>query len=193
MKAHLAVSETGVASDPDSPLSFSMEGFSLMTPAAIMSSFWMPGWNSAQSITRFQEEVNGPLEGGDPGVRLIEPMPDMEMPYYTPSLAQSERGNALLAMPIYHIFGSEELSALAPAVAEMAPKPYVMLHPEDARDRGLGDGDPAAFEIGQQSLTAPVRVNASMARGIAGLPANLAGEPFMELPVGITVAKGRAL
>ena len=40
-------------------------------------------------------------------------------------------------MPLYHIFGSEELSAAAPAVAELAPAPYLALNPADAAAFGL--------------------------------------------------------
>ena len=34
-----------------------------------------------------------------------------------------------LAVPLYHIFGSEELSVLAPAIAESRPHGYVALNP----------------------------------------------------------------
>ena len=34
--------------------------------------FWAPGWNSIQAVNKFQEEIAGPLRGGDPGVRLLE-------------------------------------------------------------------------------------------------------------------------
>src|SRR5207245_2391192 len=44
------------------------------------------------------------------------------------------------AVPLYHIFGSEELSSWAPAVRELVPKPYVALNPEDAQALGLAEG-----------------------------------------------------
>ena len=51
-----------------------MEGYyGEHTPPPLIPRFWAPGWNSVQALTRFQEEVNGPLRGGDPGRRLIEP------------------------------------------------------------------------------------------------------------------------
>ena len=192
MKANIAVSETGVAHDPDSPLSYSMEGFSMMTPAAFMSSFWMPGWNSAQSITRFQEEVNGPLEGGDPGVRLIEPIPHSEAPYYAPAFDANAAAGLLCALPLFHIFGSEELSALSPAIAEMAPRPYVSMNDADAHDRGLSNGDPVSIAVNGVTLNAAIRTNASLVRGIVGMPAGLGGMPYIELPAGAAIAKGTA-
>ena len=45
-------------------------------PPALIPRFWAPGWNSVQALNKFQDEVGGPLRGGDPGRRLIEPARD---------------------------------------------------------------------------------------------------------------------
>ncbi len=183
IKANEHVSETKIWEDPDSPMSFSMEGFQHMTPARLMASFWTPGWNSAQSITRFQEEVNGPLEGGDPGIRLIEPAVDVPRPYYVPTepLALAER--RLLAIERLHIFGSEELSRRAPGVAALAPAPYVLLHPDDASAAGLSEGEMAEVAIdGQPPLRLPVVCAPAIARGVMAIPRGLEGLPFVPLP-----------
>ena len=50
-----------------------MEGTSQQPPAALQPFFWTPGWNSIQSVNKFQTEIGAALEGGDAGVRLIEP------------------------------------------------------------------------------------------------------------------------
>ena len=50
-----------------------MEGYQGQPPAPLIPRFWAPGWNSVQALNKFQEEVGGPLRGGDPGRRLIEP------------------------------------------------------------------------------------------------------------------------
>ena len=50
-----------------------MEGYYGPMPSALMPRFWTPGWNSVQSVTKFQEEVNGPYRDGNPGYRLVEP------------------------------------------------------------------------------------------------------------------------
>ena len=42
-------------------------------PGALIPYAWAPGWNSPQSWNKFQDEVGGHLQGGDPGIRLIEP------------------------------------------------------------------------------------------------------------------------
>ncbi len=74
--ADLGVREPKPPDDPGSPLAFSMEGTPGPPPAPLITRYWSPGWNSVQSLTRFQEEIGGALRGGDPGVRLVEPRPN---------------------------------------------------------------------------------------------------------------------
>src|SRR5262249_15237777 len=71
--AQLTVHEPPPPRDADAPLAHSMEGSPPQPPPSLQPFFWSPGWNSIQSLNRFQEEVGGPLRGGDAGVRLLEP------------------------------------------------------------------------------------------------------------------------
>jgi NADH-quinone oxidoreductase subunit G len=193
IKANVQVSETKISEDPDSPMSFSMEGFQQMTPAALVSSFWLPGWNSAQSITRFQEEVNGPLEGGDPGIRLIEPREGAIPRYFSDVPAsQAATGNAFLVVPLYHIFGSEELSVLSPAVAERTPGPYGALGAADAARLGVNAGDIVEISLGDDLLVLNVQIDPTLGAGIVGLPCGLPGMPYVNLPQTASVRKGNA-
>jgi NADH-quinone oxidoreductase subunit G len=190
MKANISVSEGAVAQDLDSPMAFTMEGFPRMTPARLMASFWTPGWNSAQAITRFQEEVNGPLEGGDPGIRLIEPAEHADRQYYAPPGAAAKRSSTLLAIERLHVFGSEELSQRAPGIAALAPAPYVLLNADDAAAAGLAVGDMAEVVLdGQEPLRLPVACEPGIARGVVALPRGLAALPFVPLPSPAVITK----
>ncbi len=73
MHANETIHEPPPPPDPDSPLRFSMEGYHYDGDPALIPMFWAPGWNSVQATNKFQQEVGGPLRGGDPGIRLIEP------------------------------------------------------------------------------------------------------------------------
>ena len=73
MLANISVHEPKPPDDPDSALAFSMESGPESAPPSLIPFFWAPGWNSIQAINKFQSEVGGPLRGGDPGIRLIEP------------------------------------------------------------------------------------------------------------------------
>ena len=72
MQANLNVSEPKPLHDDDSPLTFTMEGYKGIPPSAMIPFFWSPGWNSVQSVKKYQKEPGGALKGGDPGVQLFK-------------------------------------------------------------------------------------------------------------------------
>ena len=73
MHADVSVHEPRPLEDADSPLAYSMEGLNSGEESALLPWVWAPGWNSNQSVHRFQAEVGGPLRGGPAGVRLLAP------------------------------------------------------------------------------------------------------------------------
>jgi NADH-quinone oxidoreductase subunit G len=170
--------------DPDSPLAFSMEGYEGQPAAALTADFWAPGWNSIQALNKFQDEVGGPLRGGEMGRRLVEPAggagptplePAEAPPAFSPSPDQ------LLVLPMHHTFGSEELSALAPAVAELMPEPYVALCEADAARLGPRP-ERVWLRAGGVTLDLALRVLPSLPCGVAGLAVGLPGQPVLSLP-----------
>ena len=114
--ADMTIHERRPAPDPSTPFSFSMEGIQTQVPPALIPRFWYPGWNSVQSINKFQIEVGGALHGGNPGKRLIEPVEGGEWKTEIGE-RRAESSEPEISQP--DIFGSEELSALAPAIIEM--------------------------------------------------------------------------
>ncbi|MHB0936445.1 MAG: NADH-quinone oxidoreductase subunit NuoG [Armatimonadota bacterium] len=171
--ANTTVFEPPPPADPDSPLAFSMEGYQGKPPAPLIPRFWAPGWNSHQAVTRFQQEVGGPLRGGDPGVRLLEPPAKSSAKYYPQAPAAfKSREDAFLIIPAYHIFGSEELSRHAQGIAALAPAPYLALSPDDADRLGVKEGQPVVMTVEGQLLELPVRIT-PLPAGVAALPAGL--------------------
>jgi NADH-quinone oxidoreductase subunit G len=122
MLANITVHEPKPPEDPDSPLSFSMEGYGGLPPAPLIPRYWSPGWNSVQAVNKFQQEADGPLKGGDPGKRLIEPMQKGKTEYFTDIPAEPVAGKDQLPALEYHIFGSEELSARSSAIVDRAKR-----------------------------------------------------------------------
>jgi len=191
MNAHIKVSEPKLPDDPDSPFTFSMEGYRGPAPASVIPSFWTPGWNSVQSLNKFQEEIAGPLRGGDPGVRLIEmgePASGMqisEVPSaFTPRLPE------VLLVPLYHIFGSEELSSLSPSIGERIPQPYLALSAEDAAALDVREGSAIEVELEGTIYKVPVAVRARVPSGVAGMPVGLPGLRVTGLPAWGRIIRG---
>ena len=174
--AAIDVSETRTPADPDSPLAFSMEGHAGIPPSPLIPRFWSPGWNSVQAVNKFQSEVGGPLRGGNPGRRLIEPSQTLPKFYDETSAAshEPEKGD-LFFIPVQHIFGSEELSAKSGSIAGLIPEPYVLLHQEDALGLEIGEGRNVVVELGGEKRILPAKLTRDICRGAAGIPEGLPG------------------
>jgi NADH-quinone oxidoreductase subunit G len=87
------------------------------------------------------------------------------------------RFDEALVVPLFHIFGSEELSMHAAGLAELAPWSYLALNPTDAGRVGLAEGDNADLHIGGERFRLPIKLDASLPAGVAGLPLGLEGAP----------------
>jgi NADH-quinone oxidoreductase subunit G len=176
MLANINVSEPKPPEDPDSALSFTMEGYKGMPPAPLIPFFWAPGWNSVQSINKYQAEVGGPLRGGDPGKRLFPetPVPEMVFLDTIPPAFKPLPGEWLL-MPLSHIFGSEELSIYTPGVEERSPRPYVAISKDDAENFNISESEIMKVQISDQNYELPVRIKEELPKGLAGIPFNIPG------------------
>jgi NADH-quinone oxidoreductase subunit G len=176
MHAHISVHEPQPPDDPDSPLSFSMEGYEGRPPSSLIPRFWAPSWNSVQAVSKFQREVGGQLMGGDPGLRLIEPV-QVERAYYFPGVPEPfesrTNNNEFLFVPLYHIFGSEELSVRAQSIAELTPKPYLAINPSDAEHLHVHDDEEVDLLLSDRAIRLPVRLRPDMPAGVGGLPVGL--------------------
>ena len=183
--ASIDVSEPKPPQDPDSPLSFTMEGASEQPPSALIPFFWTPGWNSIQAVNKFQTEIAGELEGGDPGVRLLEPASGSAgVGNYFASIpaAFQQSSDEWLIAPLHHVYGSEELSNCASAVAELAPKAYLALNEVDARQIQADPGDEVEMNLGGLPLRFTLKIFPALPSGVAGIPAGLLGKPMVSLP-----------
>jgi NADH-quinone oxidoreductase subunit G len=176
--ADRTVHEPSPPPDPDSPFAFSLEGTTSTPPAPLIPRIWAPGWNSEQALHKYQEEVGGPVRGGPSGRRLLDP-PAGGTPRYFAEIpaAFAPRANSWLVIPVCHIFGAEEQSRLAPALAEFMPPPYLALHPDDARRAGIAEGEMVALSIDGQMWEAPARLIAALPPGVAAVPVGGAGLP----------------
>lgn len=194
MQADVAIHEPKPPEDPDSALAFSMEGLlpraEAQPPPALIPFFWAPAWNSIQATFRYQSEVGGPLRGGAPGVHLVEPTAAGEPLYFDAAPPAFEpRAGEWLIVPLYEIFGSEELSRLAPAIAQLAPAPYVAVRPEAAADLDAPDGREVQVAVCGRTYRLPVRLAPDLPPGLAGLPAGLSLPPGLSFPAWCKLAR----
>lgn len=182
MHANIQVSELKPPEDNDSGLSYTMEGYRGMPPSSMIPFFWAPGWNSVQSVNKYQEQIGGPLHGSDPGVRVLHsknPAPKFFTAVPEPYKPMEGR---LWMLPIHHIFGSDELSARSAVLAERIPHAYILVSVVSAEDLDIKGDNMLTFEIAGRSWTLPVRFSHSLQKGVAALPLGIEGTPYVELP-----------
>ncbi len=189
MAAEINVSEKQQPQDQDSPLAFSMEGAADTRPSSLNPGVWAPSWNSNQAVNKFQDEIGDHLHGGDPGVRLFNKV--YQGRWVKPARAKPGKSkldtkeSKLVTQPLYHIFGSEELSIRSTAIAERSLEPYLALHPDQAQALGLIDNDLVALTSQSGQYHLPLKLVANLAPGIVGLPVGLPGMPVID--GGVTV------
>jgi NADH-quinone oxidoreductase subunit G len=188
-RADVFVHEPKATPDPDTPLAFSMEGINathnVERPAALIPFAWSPGWNSPSAWNKFQQEVGGPLKGGDAGVRLFG---HNGARAYFP--ATPEGANGLTVQPLHHHFGGDELSSKAAPIQERIPQAYVALNVADAQRLGIEHQAFVRLEMGKAYFTLPAKVRMDIPRGVVGLPVGLAGVPPVVAGATISVSKG---
>ena len=175
---NINISEPKQPEDPDSALSYSMEGTPDKPPAALVPFFWSPGWNSIQSTNTYQEEPGGPMRGGDAGVRMFEPAAPNGQAWFSaiPPAFEPREGEWLL-VPMYHFIGSEELSHAARGLAELATKPHVAVNCAD-----LAEGKEVEVSSAGGTFRLPVRHQADLPPGVACLSAGIAPLAGVALP-----------
>jgi len=184
---NIDVSEPAPPRDPDSPLSFSMEGTpeQQQPPGALIPFFWSPGWNSIQAVNTYQKEVGGPLRAGDAGIRILEPALESGEPYFSFVPAAFEpRAEEWLLVPIHQFFGSDELSLAAPGIAELAAEPHVAVHCGD-----FTDGEKVEVTCAGGTFRLPVRIRPELPPGVAGLSAGLPSLAGVRLPAWGKIAR----
>jgi NADH-quinone oxidoreductase subunit G len=193
MHANVSIHEPEQPGDHDTPFAFTMEGYQGIPPSPLVTRFWAPGWNSVQAVNKFQSEIGGPLHGGDPGRRLIEPDSTHDISFFdeVPSAFKPDP-DKLMIIPIYHIFGSEELSILSPGIAELSPKPYLGLSPDVMRNMQINGGEVIDLSLSGVVLTLPVKC-ITLPVGTAGLPTGLSGLQGIGLPAWGKISKHKIM
>ena len=175
MTADVDIHEPKSQVDAESPFSFSMEGENPGDQdGSTIPYAWSPGWNSNQSVFKFQQEVGGELAGGDPGEILLKVSPEpsgaIELVARTDdsSNLSDETNGSLAVVPVPLIFGSDELSSHSWPIAARMPNPFVLLSDEDAQRVGVSPGEGIRILECGQSLE--VQIDGRLTSGSIGIP-----------------------
>lgn len=169
------VSEAPPVQDPDAPMSFSMEGIHNPNKSPLQANIWSPGWNSNQSIFKFQEVVGGERRGGPSGIRIERPQQELsDWSVYSDTKQElPDIPNRVQMLPVYRLFGSEELSNQAMAISEVIEAPFVLVNHMDAETTGIMPGELVELETRCGAYRAEVRISTTIPPGTVGIPFGL--------------------
>jgi len=191
MLADKSVHEPKQPEDNDTPLAFTMEGANGPDKSGALLPFvWSPGWNSNQSLHKFQSEAGGALSGGTAGVRLLENSAQNEASSNSIPNAFSAQPGKWRLLPLHRIFGSDELSAKSAAIAELTDKPFIQLSSASARELSLKDGDMAQISHDQDQLEVMVTISDSIPTACVGYAQGLPGASWFGPETSVNITAG---
>lgn len=174
MRANINVHEPKQEQDEEGILSYSMEGISPLKDATVFNTAWAGGWNSNQSVFKFQSHTGGALKQASNGQCLIKStVTDKNWSDISESKSVSTNFEGF---PLYHLFGSEELSARADAIQEKATAAYIALNEADVEKLGLQASDGVSVLVdGINCGSVPYIIRSSIAPGSVGVSVGLQG------------------
>ncbi len=185
MIANINVHEPKQPQDENSVMSFSMEGIPVTKDASVLGAAWSPAWNSNQSISKFQDEVNGDLKHGHTGSLLIE---RSESGSYLVPEASSDNvtdGQFSLTRSL-QIFGSDALSSRSSTIQQRLTSSYISLSPADAESLGISQGD--AVSLNGNGAIATACIRSRIKPGVVSLYADKSIDVYA-LPASISLQK----
>ncbi|HWK54114.1 MAG TPA: NADH-quinone oxidoreductase subunit NuoG [Hyphomicrobiales bacterium] len=184
MRANINVHEPKQEQDEDGIMSYSMEGVPALKDASVFASPWAPGWNSNQSLFKFETRVGGPLRQASHGEHLVTAAATGK-PWYDSQVA-TPAGDGYRVVPLYHLFGSEELTSRSSAIQAKGTSAYVALNPADAEALGLAASDGVQV---QHNGSVPVLLRESIQRGSVGISVGLSGLNFQNMSASVSLGK----
>jgi NADH-quinone oxidoreductase subunit G len=87
-----------------------------------------------------------------------------------------------LLVPCFHIFGSEELSRLAPGISSLVPRTSIALNATDGARIGVKPGELMRVAIGSAAYELELVLRSDVPRGMALLPAGIPPLDGISLP-----------
>ena len=152
------VAENKQPQDEDSALTFSMEGAPINVPPSLNAIVWSPGWNSNEAVNKFQDEVDGHLSGGDPGLRIIKKHAQTQDTDQTIDRLLHD-SNQLLAVAEQRLFDGDRRVAMSQALVQRADDLVLQINAQTAKQLNLRDRQNAIIKLNGLSTVLRVAIN----------------------------------
>ncbi|GAB6853177.1 NADH-quinone oxidoreductase subunit NuoG [Asaia astilbis] len=169
IRANISVRDIPPPASPDTPLHSTMEGsYGTDMPGTLVPFYQVPGWNSEQSLNRFQQEIGGKMRGGDCGVRLVEGIANAAGSYAmdVPS-AFAPRAGQFMLLPEARVFGTDEMSMMSQPIADRAAPAVVRV------GGAVAKGAQVRLSLNGELCTVDAVSDPSLPEGVATCPPHM--------------------
>ncbi|WNC71237.1 NADH-quinone oxidoreductase subunit NuoG [Thalassotalea psychrophila] len=182
MTANQNVHERKTTIDNNSPYKFSMEGShpqsnqsasSNTSAANAMPYTWAPGWNSNQSISKYQQQVGSGLLNSSPVVQIYDPSESRESTPDTNVASENikdqsvSKNNPINFIPAAHIFGNDYLGLKGIEFELLSPIPYVEINAALASQLGLGECSHVNLQLSDSNQICQLKIINEVAENCA--------------------------
>ena len=188
MLANLSVHEPKQTDDTDTPLGFTMEGHSGDRPGELIPFVWAPGWNSNHSVHKLQTGSDGELKGGRSVIK-IESKNLIQSKLQDESVTQNSNKDRLIAVAMYKIFGTGELSSQSPGIAELCESEGIELAKDAADALGVSNGDGVTAHCTNGAVDLEVKINDSLISNCVGIVQGMPGSSNINPGEGLSLRR----
>ncbi len=182
MHADKTMDEPTPPVDQNNPMTFTMEGFHGIPTAPLTPFFRSPGWNSIQALNQYQTEVGGMLKRGFPQLAVFKKSAKASsgIKDYRYRGIGGDHKLKYDIRPLYHLYGSEELSVLEGAAKELVPKPFIVVNSSFAAEMGWDETTVLTLDDGSLREGLPLKISNHFPEGAIGVPFGLPMMPYVD-------------
>lgn len=180
INANAKVAENQRPDDPDSALTFSMEGAPINVPSGLNALIWSPGWNSNEAINKFQDEIGGALRGGPPGLLVLESGSQNNIDQVNVTIEKDEiLGGQLLAVTEQRLFDSHPLMSLSGALMQRAGEQKLQLNSDTGQRLNIKAGATLNLRVNNNEIKLPVVYNDNVPDNVVIVPDSVAARTHL--------------
>lgn len=173
LKAYINIHEQKPPSDPDSPLSYSMEGARKKIPLPLISSSWAPKWNSVQASFKTILSPEAQVQDAFGGVRLFGKKETSAPKTHASPPKKAQEAPHFYVVPRHNIFASFSDARFSKSLSSRMPKVEAEISPSDASKLGFVDFAPIVIETEHGKFSILAKTKEEVPAGVMLLPFGL--------------------
>lgn len=181
MFANISIHEMPPLKNKDSIFTYSMEGNNKLKNQYIPF-VWSPGWNSIQSLNKYQKKIGEDLLYKETGINILKNKTikyQKSISWFKNIPSKFNKKKGWHVAPYYHLFGSEEITHFSPTINNMIPKSYIVINNIDAKKLNINKYyNFIELNYLGEIFNLPIRISKKLKNNHIGLPIGLPDIPI---------------